>query len=223
MEFTTPDLKGNSMIGLSTVNSLPDFNSIAYGFYLFDNQVKIYEAGVSVATIGYLQDGDVYKIAREGANIKYSINNVVVRTVATVATQLLAVDMAIVSGLIPQITCSFNRVQQSFYAIKDGVWTDPTVWSATAGGSALTVYPSELDNVVVQGYTVSIKSGVSCGNLDIIVASANNDKASVLVNGISASLKVFGNATLKGQFNSKTVKSLVVSNEGKIDVLPAIN
>ena len=52
------------------------------------------------------------------------------------------------------------------YLVKSGVWSDPSVWSATSGGSSGASVPTSSDTVYINAnYTVTLTSDAACNFL----------------------------------------------------------
>jgi hypothetical protein len=79
------------MIGLAQQNRDANYATIDWAFYVAGGSLFAYESNVSSGAYGTLANGDVLKVAREGTNIKYYKNGVVVRTTAQTAVQQQAV------------------------------------------------------------------------------------------------------------------------------------
>lgn len=110
MEFTVNQAGSVFMVGLTRINLYTSYVDINYAFSITNQGVvSILENGSSQGIVGYLTEGDVFKIAREGtSSIKYYINGVLMRTVTGV-TDALVVDASILIGTVPQINTSFDR------------------------------------------------------------------------------------------------------------------
>lgn len=218
IEYVVPVTPHLWMIGLTRMNSEAAHASINYAFYVNNGVVRIYESGVDRGIFGNQTEGIVLSIAREGATIKYYINGVVVRTVATNTSYQLYVDCAIHSGGIPVVTSSFTRNAQTFYSISDGNWTTPSVWSLTENGPPATAYPGSSDLVVVKGYRVIVDSDVQAAEIEVI---ANNQNTGLTINGADASLTVNGGTiSIQRDNYGGTIDAMVVENDGKVIINP---
>src|SRR5690606_9861795 len=81
IEFSAPSIGAWMMVGLARQNSIPGYNSIDYGFYFDKGIISIRESGIDRGFTQYQRAGDLYAIDREGDQVKYYINNVLVRSV----------------------------------------------------------------------------------------------------------------------------------------------
>ena len=93
VEFTATTTSHNFMVGLSDQDTSASYNTIDYAIYLrFDPLVYIYENGVSVATLGSYQVGDVFRVERVGSSVVYKQNGVVIYTSSVASSGDLIAD-----------------------------------------------------------------------------------------------------------------------------------
>ncbi|WP_160143454.1 hypothetical protein [Chryseolinea soli] len=215
IEFTLPPATSTAMVGLSKFNTVTAYASLDYAFYFTNGFVYVFEAGTNISNPASQVEGAIYSISREGGFIKYYINGTAVRTVATTAGNQLFADAAIYKGKLPPVTASFGRTPQTFYAIADGAWNAPATWSLAEGGAPATVYPADQDIAVIKSNTVTVNSGIVSGGVRIYPL---NENGVLKVDGIAANLIVKGDVQLKGETNAKTTKSLILQNNGRINV-----
>ena len=66
---------------------------------------------------------------------------------------------------------SFNGVSQSYFAVTDGLWSDPFTWSSTQGGAPNTGagngFPEAGSNAFTDGYQVFVDQDVTVANLAV--------------------------------------------------------
>ncbi len=220
IEFVVPRGGINAMIGLARMNSSSGFTTIDNAFYLLaGNTLNIYELGANRGVFGYLVEGDVLTLAREGSNIKYYLNGIVVRTIATTPSFALMADISFNGAMIPSpvITSSFTRTPQTFYSIANGNWNNPTTWSLTEGGVAASVYPVPGDITNIKGFNVTVNTGIYATNVNVI---ANNDNTCLKVDSPIGIFNVKGQINIQGVSNASTIKALQVQNDGKINITP---
>jgi hypothetical protein len=203
------------MVGLSRLNNVATYASIDYAFYYINGFLNIYEGGSPAQALSSYAEGDILTIAREGTNIKYYINNVVVRTKATTASYELYGDVSLSSGTLPPLSASFSKTAGTYYAIADGAWTNPACWSTTEGGAAATGYPGGGDTAKIKGRVITISSGLHCAGVEITTI---NDATALNIDGSLASLTVRGSVKVKGENNAEVARALTVTNGATISV-----
>lgn len=113
MEFSLTSANTNAfMVGLSSNKTSVTNTYLEYTFYfLADGGVRVYENGSTVVILAVAEVGDVFRISREGAQIKYYRNGLVVRSVATNSSKSLIIDNSISVGTIPFINTSFSDLR----------------------------------------------------------------------------------------------------------------
>jgi hypothetical protein len=216
MEFSLPALNSKMMMGLARPNSVAEFGSIDYAYYFWNDDVYIWESGMDRGKVAVQNAADIYTIAREGSNIKYYINGVVVRTVSTNATYQLIADLSIMKGTASLVTTSFGKNPQAFYSIASGNWNSGTNWSFSEGGVPANVFPSAADAANIIGHTILINSNFIVGSVNITAIDSNT---CLKIDGASGSLTVKGGKVIvKGENNTTTARALIVQNGGKIIV-----
>ena len=82
-------------------------------------------------------------------------------------------------------------------------------------GPPSTVYPDDIDKVVVKGHEVTITSNVKTSGVTI---TATNDNTKLKVDGNTGVLTVKGNIVMNRENHSNTAEVLLVQNNGKLDV-----
>jgi len=218
LEWVVPPSNGSLIIGLARQNNTTGATVIDYGCYLiYGADLRIYEGGTDRGLFANVVEGDVITISREGSNIKYYVNGVVVRTVATTALWELYVDTTFNNPNIPSplIICSFNRTPQTYYSRQSGNWNAPATWSLTDGGPATVNYPVPGDVANIKGYTVQVTTGIFAPTINVNVT---NNATSLQVD--TGSLKVKGTVNVVGTTNSAAQTAVIVKNDGKIEVIP---
>lgn len=215
IEFVSPISTDAAMIGLARLNSEAQTSSQDYAFFANNGVVYIYELGINRGTFGNQTEGTVLTISRELNNIKYYINGVVVRTVATNATYQLMVDCSIVKGTAAFVTASFPRTSHTFYSITNGNWTTPSVWSLTENGPPATIYRETSDHVIIKGHNVVVSSGVYAAGVSVISKS----NSCLTIDGAQGLLTVIGgDITIERDGSGETTDAVIVRNGGRIIV-----
>jgi hypothetical protein len=96
LQFTATETNKNRMIGLSNTNVNSDYTTIQYAIYLVNSSLLfVYESGTSRGNFGSFSSGDVFKIAVEGAVVKYYRNGSVFYISSIAPTLPLLVDVSI--------------------------------------------------------------------------------------------------------------------------------
>jgi hypothetical protein len=216
IQFVLPQAVASTFaIGLSRLNTVPSYTGIDYCFYFNNGSISIQESGVNRGTVASQREGMVFTIERDATSIRYYINGIEVRNVATNTSYQLVVDQSIMDGSTSMVTASFSRSGQTFYSIANGSWNNPAVWSLSEGGTAATLFPTKSDNVVIKGFGVTVDSGISAGVVNVIVT---NENTFLKVDGVKGELKATGNVVVKGENNTATTKALIVQNEARLSV-----
>ncbi|HEU5292147.1 MAG TPA: LamG-like jellyroll fold domain-containing protein [Cyclobacteriaceae bacterium] len=100
---------GRHEIGLSMINRDVSYVTIQFGFQIYTlNQISIYENNTFVSLIESALVGDVLRIAKEGAAIKYYRNGVLLRTVTIPIDRGYRADLSSFSGTTPVVLCSVD-------------------------------------------------------------------------------------------------------------------
>lgn len=109
VEFTA-NTTGIYVIGLSPNINGFNYTSIVNSLYFNTSAgvLRVYENGSLVTTLGNWQPGDVYRVAREGSEIKYYRNGVVIRSIATNPAFELLSRVVLHSGTAPSLTTSMD-------------------------------------------------------------------------------------------------------------------
>ena len=127
-QFTATETNTFRMVGLSSVNTNSNFNTIQYAWYLRgDGICEIFESGTSRGTYGSYASNDVFKITIEANDVKYYQNGIV-RYISTIAPSLpLLVDVSInsINGTITNAIVS-NYNNGVFTAIATNAGVSPT-------------------------------------------------------------------------------------------------
>lgn len=90
----------------------------------------------------------------------------------------------------------------TFYAISNGNWKTPSIWSNQEGGTAINMIPDKKTHVVLKGFQVEVTENVETGNILL------NDSSQATKLNISQ-----GNMTIYGQVNiSRTSTGTVEMN-----------
>lgn len=220
MEFVV-DNKSDFIVGLSVNNIMNNMNQFSYGVLLdyYTGKFRLYE-GTEGPWLAPLQSGDVIRISREGNQIRYYLNDTVIRTVTTnPALQLIVKTMLrIPSTNSAVINTSFwisDGIPRNYYAISSGSWTNPAIWSLTEGGVASSIYPSEIDNILIKGYKVDVESEVKSANVSI---TGTQSDTKLSVSGPSGSLIVTGKISLDNVTGGSFKNLLEVNSGGKLEV-----
>jgi hypothetical protein len=176
--------------------------------------------GTGSVSLGSFQNGDVFRIAREGSLVKYYKNGLVLRTVSSSPgiTYKVKVFIETLNQYSPLTTASFWKpaVPQTYYAIANGDWTNPSNWSLSPGGAAANAVPDELDTVVISGYEITITGSIVCSYVNI---KATNGNTRLLIDGGQALLTVKGTLAMTKEYSDSTVEVLTARNDGRIVVI----
>lgn len=220
MEFSTVS-NSDFIVGLA-VNNVINRNEFSYGIYVdhTTNNYFAYEAATSFL-LGNWQAGDVFRVSREGNLVRYYRNGLVVRSVTTNPALLLKVKTSLKFNgrSTPNINTSFwfsDGAVRTYYAIADGLWTDPSIWALSEGGVPSTIYPDDIDNVVIKGYSVTVNSSIRIAG---VIINAINNNTLLKVDGAMGSLTVKGNVVMNGEAGSNSAELLMVRNGGRLDVI----
>lgn len=163
---TVASISGRVVFGLNT-DPLTDqsFTSIDFAWYLegFPNSMTlaIYESGVvQLSGIAPLVVGDVLAVYYDGANVRYTLNGVVKRTVATTSGQTFYFDS------------SFYDVGASLRSMRFGLLSDiaPALAAAAAAQSTANAAATDAASAVVQLAAISSDAVLS-----------KNEKSAVMV------------------------------------------
>ncbi|WP_338769279.1 T9SS type A sorting domain-containing protein [Bernardetia sp. ABR2-2B] len=106
---TIVDNKTFYMVGLATPNTEVSYTSIDYAWYFVANSLAIPSFNRQRGTPVAYQAGDVFTVAREGSQMKFYKNGVVVQEYTVDASETLVADVAIYSpsGNTGQVQTSF--------------------------------------------------------------------------------------------------------------------
>ncbi|MBT1699185.1 hypothetical protein KK083_19975 [Fulvivirgaceae bacterium PWU4] len=185
-------------IGFTTIANTGTFGAgtFANGLRLDQAYRNLYTYEGSPNTpLGSYRIGDVFRISREGSNVKYYRNGTVVRTVAVNANQVLKAKVALYWGSIPRVSTSFwvapnegntpdmtefMALKQLYDSLGGSAWTNKTNWPATWPASAtsaefgtwfgVTVVNGDIDNITLPANNLTGKLPASVGNLASLTA-----------------------------------------------------
>jgi hypothetical protein len=179
----------------------------------------VFEGGGSF-NLGAFQTGDVFRISREGNQVKYSKNGTILRTVTVNPSLTLKIKacLSVTGSNTPYVNSSFwlsDGIVRTYYSISDGNWTSPATWSLTENGPPSTVYPDDIDKVVIKKHEVSVTGDVKSAGITI---TASNDNTRLKIDGNIALLTVKGNIIMNSENNSNTAEVLLVQNNGRLEV-----
>ncbi len=96
----------NYVIGLSTQNTNPDWTTILYSTYIYNNSLFIYESGNVVKIVEGIEDQDRISIFRAGAQVVFYKNSEELHRMPCVTTNLYA-DATLESGQTPAVFASW--------------------------------------------------------------------------------------------------------------------
>jgi hypothetical protein len=176
--------------------------------------------GNTSVILGTLQTGDIFRIEREGNKVKYYRNGVALRTVSVSPSLVLKVKacLSITNSSTPHINTSFwlsDGIARTYYTIASGNWTTPSTWSLSENGPPSTVYPDDIDKVVIKGHEVTVNSAIKSAGISI---NAINENTKLKIDGVMGALTVKGNITMNRENVANTAEVLVVQNNAKLDV-----
>ena len=220
LEFSTGS-NSEFMIGLAVNNIIEDNSQYTNCVQIYNpNSSSIAYEGSAGGGIASWQMGDVFRIWREGNQVKYFHNGMVKRTVIVNPALVLKVKVSILAHdtSSPNITSSFwqsDGVVRTYYAVANGYWTTPSTWSLTENGQPSTVYPDDIDKVIIKGHEVTVNSTIKSAGIKI---TSNNGNTRLKVDGNMALLTVKGNIVMNRENTTNTAEVLVVQNNGKLDV-----
>ena len=87
VSFKNPDSNRNKsfLIGLSSINTGTSYVTVNFGIYISiwsptSSSVEIFESGTVISRYGFGSVNDVYTITHDGENVRYYINNTLLRT-----------------------------------------------------------------------------------------------------------------------------------------------
>jgi hypothetical protein len=205
------------MVGLTSYNIDAAFNSMDYCFYfLNDGTVSLREKAVNPGISFVHQDDNIYRIERKDLYVRYYVNEQIIRTVTLADNNKeLYADVSIKTASAPLVLASFNYVPRTLYAVKNGNWTGPDLWSLSEGGAPSGITPIYGDNVRIKGYAVAITSEVECKSIQITAPGTNT---SLTVDGAAAVLTVKDHVKVKGENNQEPVSAFLVKNLAKFKV-----
>lgn len=208
------------IVGFSTNNTMSnvDFTNALFidkGYNGYSTQ----EFGVNTR-LGQWLPGDVFRISREGSQMKYYRNEQLIRSVsvnAAIALKVKAV-MRYTGQSTPYINTSFwvsDGIAKTYYAIADGQWTNPTTWSLTPNGTPATTFPSSIDFVAIKGHTVTVSGDAKIAGVTI---TSNGNATLLNVSGPAAYLTSKGNILINSEGISNPPDLLTVRDNGRLDV-----
>lgn len=176
VEFTVNDPFAIYMIGFSNFDPNADYDYLRYSIYITSiGGINIYESNVSVGFFGTVVKGDVFRISREGAQMKYYRNGIVFRTVSITDKPMYLVDVSLFNSAVslPVITTSFDK-QIHFRPT-------PTFPTGTNTGGAIAVNVEGTNGAATvqwsSGETVTNITGKNRGEYTISVTDAAGKSA----------------------------------------------
>ncbi|MEM9856970.1 MAG: fibronectin type III domain-containing protein [Bacteroidota bacterium] len=110
------------------------------------------------------------------------------------------------------ITVENPPISYTFYAIADGNWSDPTIWSLTDGGTTDSQVPTQFDHVEIGAYQIEVTAPVDCRGVKITAGSSTL----LLISGNQAKLTVDGEVVILNQAAVDN-KILQVVNGGTLE------
>lgn len=208
------------ILGLSS-NSTLDLTQFTYGIRIntYDNVYTIHEGNQAVKT-GSLELGDVFKISRVQGSIIYTRNKETIRSISATSTVDLKIKTAIRTpySYTPYINSSFlwnNDISRTYYAIANGNWASPDIWSTQRNGAPSTIYPDEIDKVIIDGYDVVVSSNVSIAGIELV---GNKEQTSLKVEGNTGRLVVRGTIEMSRGDGGNSGEMLSVQSAGRLEV-----
>ncbi len=95
VELTASETNTRRMLGLSNGNSNVSYTDIDFALYLYEDELRIYEAGAAKGIFGTYTTGDTLRVAVVDGVVQYSRNGTVFYTSAGTPTYPLLVDTAL--------------------------------------------------------------------------------------------------------------------------------
>lgn len=215
-----PEINSDFIVGLAT-NNVIDYSTFSYGIRVqrSNSHVYAYEGAVSFS-LGPFTPGDVYTIWRNASELKYLKNGEVARTITVPASLSLKAKVTIqYPGLkSPRINCSFwstDGISRTYYAIGNGNWTTPAIWSTTENGPPSTVYPYDIDKVVIEGHEVTINSDITSAEITL---TSTQERTGLVVEGLMGKLTVNGKVIINQGPGWNNGDMFLVKNNGSFTV-----
>jgi RHS repeat-associated protein len=191
IEFVSPY---NSYFQAGFATNTTTFSNTTFTHALrFDNAYNnfyTYEGSTQTTPTSNWIDGDVWRISREGSQVKYYRNGMLFRTVAATASQQLYVKVVLYSGSAPLINSSFwvpagqgnvpdiaefNALKDLYTSTAGANWTNktgwPTTWPASATSTEMstwfgvTVVDNDIQEITLSYNNLTGPLSPSIGNL----------------------------------------------------------
>ena len=127
--FSALQGQGNQFLGLTSDDPDAHYKSIDYAFYMstYRSYCYVFENGRYKRSIGKYQQGDTFKIKREGSTVKYLHNDRVVYTSTVASNKSLFVDAS-----LSQSAQHLEKVKTSFF-VDDTHEEAPVSWAELKG------------------------------------------------------------------------------------------
>ncbi|WP_338792969.1 T9SS type A sorting domain-containing protein [Bernardetia sp. Wsw4-3y2] len=161
---TIVDNKTYYMVGLATPNTVASYTSINYAWYFVANSSAVpsynYQSGTPVP----YQKGDVFTVAREGSQMKFYKNGVVVQEYAIDESETLVADVAIYSA-----SGNTGQVQTSFCETSGRIASKVANQNQVDLNEKLTAYPNPSNGKVTVAWTnQEVKGAVTLRLMDVL-------------------------------------------------------
>lgn len=197
LQFTASETTTHRMIGLSSVNTNANFNTIQYAVYLrSDASFEIYESGAGMGNFGTYQTGDVFRISVENGTVRYARNGSIVFISSIAPTLPLVADVSInsVGGTVTNALVVNNTSAGLFTAITQNAGTNPLItWR-------------------VNGSVVQSGTSTSYINTSLPAGSVVTAELNPALNGCSSAVYPSNSITLNGPGASTNWTGAVSSN-----------
>jgi len=160
------------MLGFMKTNLAPNvnFNRLSNAVYVNSSNILTYANGTQTGSYGAIQNGDVFRISREGGNVKYYKNGTVFRTETCDPSLPLRIGASLYNANAPIVTSSLNNSPSKIQAKVTGVGTvanKGTISVSVTGGTAPYTYnwssgetTPTITNKVYGQYTVTVTDGI---------------------------------------------------------------
>jgi hypothetical protein len=162
------------MVGLSQTNPDANYTSIDNALYYARGLLNIYEKGVLIGSYGRLALGDVLRLERVGAELRYLKNGEVLRSKSITTNVTLIADVSVYFGKTPQIISSFCKPLSVSPAVQSLSCNE-----ASSGSIALApIGNAPFSYLWGDGTTTSTLNNLSTGSYSVTIKDSKNKSKS---------------------------------------------